>query len=64
MESVTGFDWTDWPDALEYTICFHVEKNIVETRCSATGILGRHAAVALMTGCEALLTMYRGSQKM
>ncbi len=27
---------------------------LVKTRCSVTGILGRHAAVALMTGCEAL----------
>jgi hypothetical protein len=34
---------------------------LVETRCFATGILGRHAAVALMTGCEALPTKYRGS---
>jgi hypothetical protein len=36
----------------------------VKTRCSATGILGRHAAVELMTGFEALLTMYRGSSKL
>ncbi len=43
-------------------ICFH--RRIVETRCSATGILGRHAAVALMTGCEALPTMYRGPLKL
>ena len=33
---------------------------LVKTRCSVTGILGRHAAVALMTGCVALLTKYRG----
>jgi hypothetical protein len=43
-------------------ICFH--GIIVKTRCSATGVMGRHAAVALMTGCEALLTMYRGSSKL
>jgi hypothetical protein len=36
----------------------------VRTRCSATGVLRRHAAVALMTGCEALLTMYRESSKL
>ena len=29
------------------------------TRHVPAGILGRHAAVALMTGCEALPTMYR-----
>ena len=29
------------------------------TRHVPAGILRRHAAVALMTGCEALLTMYR-----
>ena len=29
------------------------------TRRVPAGILGRRAAVALMTGCEALLTMYR-----
>ena len=32
----------------------------VETRYSATGVLGKRAAVALMTGCEAFPTKYRG----
>jgi len=33
--------------------------NIEYTRCIPTGPLGEHATVALMTGCEASLTMYR-----
>jgi hypothetical protein len=33
------------------------------TRRVPAGILGRRAAVALMTGCEALLTMYRGENR-
>ena len=32
----------------------------VETRYSATGVLGKRAAVALMTGYEAFPTKYRG----
>ncbi|MBT4088471.1 MAG: hypothetical protein HOE30_08270 [Deltaproteobacteria bacterium] len=33
--------------------------NIEYTRCISTGPLGEHATVAMMTGCEASLTMYR-----
>ena len=33
------------------------------TRCVPAGILWRRATVALMTGCEALLTMYRIGKK-
>ncbi len=33
---------------------------LVKTRCSVTGILGRHAAVALMTGCECPNNVPRG----
>jgi hypothetical protein len=34
------------------------------TRCVPAGILGRRATVGLMTGCEALLTMYRIGKKL
>ena len=36
---------------------------VVITRRVPAGILGRRATVALMTGCEALLTMYRIGKK-